>query len=114
MSGEGPEAIEFRAAKLPRGRHFFSATATTHRVRVERHRVFARADDDVTRGARQGRRAHSVGTARRSGLVLLCELILEPEIMMLFRPVEIDLTGSHSLEGAFHAECADVDMSEDH
>src|SRR6516225_9413065 len=42
-----------------------------------------------------------------------CELIPQPEIMMLLRPVEIDLTGSHSLEGAFHAERADVNMTED-
>ena len=33
---------------------------------------------------------------------------------MLLRPVEIDLAGSHGLERTFHAERADVDMSEDH
>src|ERR1700758_533463 len=33
--------------------------------------------------------------------------------MMLLYPVEIDLTGSHSLEGAFHAERANVNMTED-
>src|SRR5258707_11598439 len=33
---------------------------------------------------------------------------------MLLRPVEIDLAGRHRLEGALHAERADVDMRDDH
>ena len=32
---------------------------------------------------------------------------------MLLCPVEIDLAGPHSLEGALHAERADVDVSND-
>src|SRR5258705_3443999 len=32
---------------------------------------------------------------------------------MLLRPVEVDIAGRHGLEGALHAERADVDMSND-
>ena len=46
--------------------------------------------------------------------MLFCQLILQPEVVVLLRPVEIDLAGSHSLERAFHAQCADIDMSEDY
>ena len=52
--------------------------------------------------------------AARQDLEIFFQLSGEPEIMMLLRPVEIDLTGSHSLESTLHAECADVNMSENH
>src|SRR6266446_9266395 len=42
------------------------------------------------------------------------QLFFEPNVVMLLRPVEIDLAGGHRLEGALHAERADVDMSNDH
>ena len=45
--------------------------------------------------------------------VLVCELLGKPEIMMLFRPVEIDLSGAHGLERALHAERSDIDVAQD-
>ncbi len=66
-SRQSSEAVEFGAAKLPRGRHFFAATAAAHRASVERHRILARADNDVTRGACHRRRAHSAGAAPPTG-----------------------------------------------
>src|SRR5216684_6477148 len=42
------------------------------------------------------------------------QLFFEPNVVMLLRPVEIDIAGRHRLEGALHAERADVDMSNDH
>src|SRR5258708_780721 len=52
----------------------------------------------------------------RGGLslpVLVCELLGEPEIVMLLCPVEIDLPGTHGLERALHPERADIDVSQD-
>ena len=50
---------------------------------------------------------------RKSRPVFVGELLGEPEIVVLFRPVEIDLAGAHGLERAFHAERADIDVGED-
>src|SRR6266403_984955 len=46
--------------------------------------------------------------------MLLGQLLFEPEVVMLLRPVEIDLAGRHGLEGALHSECTAVDMTNDH
>ena len=61
------EAVEFGAAKLPCRCHFFAATAAAHRASVERHRILARADDEVTRGVRHRRRAHSAAPRDEAG-----------------------------------------------
>ncbi len=45
----GAEFIEFRPAQLARRRDFRAATASLHRRDVERHGVFARADQDLGR-----------------------------------------------------------------
>ena len=44
---------------------------------------------------------------------ILRELLFEPQVMMLFGPVEIDVAGSHRLECAFHPKRADIDVAED-
>src|SRR5258708_21668223 len=46
--------------------------------------------------------------------MLLGQLLFEPEVVMLLRPVEIDLAGRHGLERALHSERTDVDMTNDH
>src|SRR5688572_24470167 len=38
-------------------------------------------------------------------------LLLQPQAMVLARPVDVDLTRAHRLEGAFHADRTDVDMA---
>src|SRR5262245_60617368 len=48
-SRRGAEFFELGPAELARGRHLSAATATPHGGAVERHRVFARADQDVRR-----------------------------------------------------------------
>src|SRR5215472_13420894 len=48
-SRRGAECFELGAAELARGRHLGAATAAPHGRAVERHRVFARADQDVWR-----------------------------------------------------------------
>src|SRR5262244_2753082 len=45
----GAEFFELGPAELARGRHLGAATAAPHGGAVERHRVFARADQDVRR-----------------------------------------------------------------
>src|SRR5438874_13314261 len=45
--------------------------------------------------------------------MLFAQQFFEPDVVMLLRPVEIDIAGRHGLEGALHAECADIDMSYD-
>src|SRR5713101_998190 len=45
--------------------------------------------------------------------VLACELAGNPEIVMLLRPVEIDLAGAHGLERTLHPERADIDVAKD-
>jgi len=45
----GAELFELGPAELARGRHLGAATAAPHGRAVERHRVFARADQDVWR-----------------------------------------------------------------
>src|SRR6267378_6608299 len=46
--------------------------------------------------------------------MVLGQLLFEPEVVMLLRPVEIDLAGRHGLERALHSERTDVDMTNDH
>src|SRR5262249_47625163 len=48
-SRRGAEFFELGPAELARGRHLRAATATPYGGAVERHRVFARADQDVRR-----------------------------------------------------------------
>ncbi len=43
----GAEPVDLGAAQMMRGRDLCATTATPHRLRVERHRVFARADQDL-------------------------------------------------------------------
>src|SRR5689334_19874674 len=50
---------------------------------------------------------------RRAALhVALGNLAVEPEAVVLARPVDVDLAAAHRLECAFHADGADVDMRE--
>src|SRR5258708_2551979 len=44
---------------------------------------------------------------------VLCNLIVQPEIVMFLRPVVIDLAGPHRLERALQSERADIDVTED-
>jgi hypothetical protein len=48
-SRRGAKTFQFRPTKLARGRDLGAATASLHGRAVERHRVFARADQDVRR-----------------------------------------------------------------
>ena len=41
------------------------------------------------------------------------KLIFEPQIVMFFGPVEVDLAGPHGLERALHSKRADIDVTED-
>src|ERR1700682_2764528 len=45
--------------------------------------------------------------------VLVGELPGQPEIVMLLRPVEIDLAAAHGLERTLHPERADIDVAKD-
>ena len=45
--------------------------------------------------------------------VFVGKLLGEPEIVMLLRPVEIDLAGAHGLERTLHPERADIDVGQD-
>ena len=45
--------------------------------------------------------------------VFVRELLGKPEIVMLLRPVEIDLAAAHGLECTFHPEGADIDVAKD-
>src|SRR6476620_7451721 len=47
------------------------------------------------------------------GKTLLAQLFFEPEVVMLLRPVEIDIAIGHGLERTLHSERADVDMRDD-
>src|SRR5260370_32862462 len=47
------------------------------------------------------------------GTPTLREFVFEPQIVMFFGPVEIDLAGSHGLERALHSERADINVGED-
>lgn len=40
--------------------------------------------------------------------------IFHPEIMVLARPIEVDIAFAHGIESAFHADRADIDMPDDH
>src|ERR1700676_5090729 len=44
---------------------------------------------------------------------LLLDLLGEPEIVMLLRPIEIDLSGAHRFERTLHPERADIDVAKD-
>ena len=48
-SGGGAEALELGATELARGRHLAAAAGALERAEIERHRVLARADQDVAR-----------------------------------------------------------------
>src|ERR1700682_417603 len=43
--------------------------------------------------------------------VFVRKLLGKPEIVMLFRPVEIDLSGAHGFERTLHPERADIDVA---
>src|SRR4029450_2751225 len=68
LSGKRSEPIKFRATELPRGRHPFAAAAAANSVGVERHRVFARADQDITGGIGHASRAFLATGAYSSAL----------------------------------------------
>ena len=40
------------------------------------------------------------------------ELLFEPEVVMLLRPIEIHFAGAHGLESTFHPKRSDVDVRE--
>src|SRR5262245_33996080 len=42
----------------------------------------------------------------------LADFFLQPEAVMLTRPVDVDLASAHGLEGALHADRADVDVGQ--
>ena len=44
----------------------------------------------------------------------LRDLVRKPQSMMFLRPIDIDFTGPHGLEGTLHAERTDIDMAEDY
>src|ERR1700686_1392315 len=45
--------------------------------------------------------------------MLFAQLFFEPNVVMLLRPIEIDIAGRHRLEGTLHPEGTDVDVSND-
>ncbi len=47
-------------------------------------------------------------------LAALGELLLQPEVVVLLRPVEINLAGPHCLERSLHSDSTDIDVTEDH
>src|SRR3979411_1557717 len=57
-----------------------------------------------------GQRSFRRGCRRLWPPVSLVAWFSEPEIVVFFRPVEIDFAGTHGLERTFHADRADIDV----
>ena len=57
-----------------------------------------------------GQRSFRGSRRRLPQLVFALELLSDPKIVMLLRPIEIDLAGTHGFERALHSDRADIDV----
>src|SRR3982074_2434 len=72
--------------------------------------------ESTIRGGQSGRtrllRRMGRCPGRRHLAAGLGELLLDPTAMVLLRPVEVDLAGSHGLERTLHPDGADIDVAQ--
>src|SRR5262245_49717719 len=94
----GAEFFEFGPAELARGCHLSAATATPHGGAVERHRVFARADQDVWRPI-----GHFVSGWARSAMyfaVIIRAGASSRRLVERWRPLDARLRGRGTKRGS--------------